>query len=85
MDVVSSLRRYIAENFLHRRGVSQVGEDDPLLESGIVDSMGILQLVGFLESRFGIDVDDEDIVPENFETMMSISAFVDMKVRQKGS
>lgn len=79
MDVSTSLRGYIVENFLLQSDVSEVGDDDPLLESGIVDSMGILRFVGFIESEFGIEVDDGEIVPENFETVADIAAFVDAK------
>ena len=80
MEILPAVRTYIKENFLYRTGADQVGDDDPLLDSGIVDSMGILQLVSFLESEFGIDVDDDQIVPDNFETMNSIAAFVSTKL-----
>lgn len=79
MDVVTSLRNYIKANFLLEADAPDVGEHDPLLESGIVDSMGILQFVSYIESEFGIDVDDEEIVPDNFETITDIAAFVDAK------
>jgi len=81
VDVQSILRNYIRDNFLLRKDMTDIGDDDPLLESGIVDSIGIVQFASFLESTFDIVIDDEDIVPENFETMASIAAFVD---RQRG-
>jgi len=81
VDVQSILRNYIRDNFLLRKDMTDIGDDDPLLESGIVDSIGIVQFASFLESTFDIVIDDEDIVPENFETMTSIAAFVD---RQRG-
>lgn len=76
MDVLSSLRQYIKESFLSSQGIESIDDDDQLLESGIVDSMGILQLVTFLESQFGIGVDDAEIVPRNFESTTAIAAFV---------
>lgn len=79
MDVLTSLRKYIKETFLLQSDAADVGDDDPLLESGIVDSMGILQFVNFIEAEYGIDVDDDEIVPENFETMTEIAAFVKAK------
>lgn len=79
MDVLTGLRKYIKENFLLKKDMGDIGDDDPLLDSGIVDSMGIVQLVGFLESQFGIEVEDEEILPENFETMTSITTFVNTK------
>lgn len=85
MDIVPILRSYITKSFLVQVGTAELGENDPLLESGIVDSMGILQLVGFIESEFGIEVDDEEIVPDNFETMANIAAFVDSKLADSTS
>lgn len=85
MDVLVSLHKFIKDNFLYKKETGDVGDDDPLLDSGIVDSMGILQLVNFLESEFSINVDDEEVVPENFETMNSIAAFVGSKLESKAS
>lgn len=85
MDVPTSLRQYIKENFLSTRGIASIDDEGQLLESGIVDSMGILQLVGFLESEFAIKVDDEEIVPKNFETTRSIAAFVAAKLDGVGT
>jgi acyl carrier protein len=53
-----------------------VGEDDDLLESGILDSLGILDLVSRLEATFGITVLDEDLVPDNFRSLRHLAAFV---------
>lgn len=50
--------------------------DAPLLERGVIDSLGIQELVAFLEKEFGIDVQDEEIVPENFENVRCIAALV---------
>ena len=84
MDVMTSVRKHITEQFLSRSGVDQIGDDDPLLDSGIIDSMAILQLVGYLESEFNIEVEDEEILPEHFETMASITAFVTGKLDSSG-
>lgn len=80
MDVLTSVRKHIAEQLSDRAGVDEVGVDDPLLDSGIIDSMGILELVRFLESEFNIEIEDEEILPEHFETMASITAFVTTKL-----
>jgi acyl carrier protein len=53
--------------------------DENLLAQGIVDSMAILRLVGFLESRFGIKVSEDEMVPEHFETLAALHAFVERK------
>lgn len=55
------------------------GADENLLEQGIIDSLAIMRLVEFLEERFQIEVDDEERIPENFESIDSLSAFVQQK------
>lgn len=59
-----------------KRGVRN---DEPLLQNGILDSMGILDLVGELEDEFGIVVDDDDLAPENFQTIEHLARFVSKK------
>jgi acyl carrier protein len=54
-------------------------DDSPLLDSGIIDSLGVLDLIKFIEEEFKIMVSDEDLLPENFETVANMSAFVQTK------
>lgn len=54
--------------------------DTPLLSGGLLDSLGILQLVGFLSDSFGIDVADDDFTEENFATVQTLLAFIDRKL-----
>ena len=76
--VAESVRQFIVGNFPSaRRRV--LGNDDPLLENGIVDSLGILDIVNFLESEFGVAASDDELVPENFRTVQSIAGFVERK------
>lgn len=84
MDVLTSVRKHITDQFLGRAGVDQVGDDDPLLDSGIIDSMGIVRLVSLLEAEFDIEVEDDEILPEHFETMASITDFVTTKRNSRG-
>lgn len=78
MIVEKELKKYLIERFFH--GASDcVKDDEPLFESGIIDSLGVLQLVSFIEDRFGIHVEDEDLVPENFDTIKRIVEFVENK------
>lgn len=78
VDVEQQIRAYIVENFL-------LGEDGgldgsaSLLESGVMDSTGAMELVLFLEQAFNIKIDDEDLVPENLDTIRDIAAFVQRK------
>jgi acyl carrier protein len=69
---------FLVEHFPSARHRA-IGEDDPLLANGILDSLGILDLVGYLEAEFGITVSDEDLVPEHFETRRRLEEFVTSK------
>ena len=73
MDIRGVLRDFIERNFWVREGV---GDDDSLLDSGILDSTGLVEVVTFLESRFEIAIADTEIIPENFETIAQMSAFI---------
>lgn len=57
-----------------------LGDDDSLLQLHIVDSTGFLELVSFLESEFGITVGDDEMLPENLDSVASIDAFLDRKL-----
>lgn len=61
-----------------------IKENTPLLESGILDSLGILDVVSFLESEFSITISDEELVPENFQSLDTLSSFVLAKRGSKG-
>ena len=78
-NVDTRLRSFILEKFplARKRGIE---DDQPLLESGILDSLGVLDLVGFLEEEFCISVTDEELLPENFQTVESITVFVEKKI-----
>ena len=77
-DVRSKIRSFIAENFLLDSSV-KLGDDDSLLQLQIVDSTGFLELVSFLETNFSIQVRDDEMVPENLETVNNIIGFLERK------
>ena len=72
---------FIRENFLYARPDYALREDAPLLDDGIVDSMGAAELVAFLEERFEIAVPDDEITEDNFGTIAAITEFVGRKRR----
>ena len=76
MDIENKIKKYVEENFLRSSGVSNLSNDESLLESGIIDSAGIFQLVVFLEKEFGVSISDEDIIPDNFESISSLADFI---------
>ena len=78
-DPKQAIREFIEMSFLFREGRQGLADDESLLGAGLIDSTGILELVSYLESEFGIVVQDEEIVPENLDTVGQIAAYVDMK------
>jgi acyl carrier protein len=75
MDQKSVLLKYIQDEFA--RGRYKLTEDEDLLSGGILNSLGILQLVAFIEERFNIQVPDEDVVFENFQSVSALSAYLE--------
>lgn len=58
--------------------------DDDLLSAGIIDSLGVLQLVSFVEEQFGIQIPDEDVVMENFQSVDALSTYLNQLATQQG-
>lgn len=79
MDIVDSVRQFIATNFYIGKSLSLKSETS-LLDSGIVDSTGVLEIVLFIEERFGIQVGDHEMLPENMDSIGKIADFVARKV-----
>lgn len=75
-DTGLKIRTFISENFLFGRADGNLADDDSLIEQGIIDSTGVLVLVAFLETEYGVRVADEDIVPDNLDTINRLTAFV---------
>ena len=70
MRVQDRVRQFIKDTFL----VDEVGDDDSFLANGIIDSLGVMQLVTFIESEYGVGVADTDLVPENFDSVARVAA-----------
>lgn len=79
MSVEQQVRDYILENYLFTDDQSALANGDSFLDKGILDSTGILEVIYFIEEEFGIKVQDEEMVPENLDSVDNIIAFVDRK------
>jgi len=79
MSVENKIREYVLENYLFTDDQAALGDDDSFLEKGILDSTGILEVIHFLEDEFGIQVKDEEMIPENLDSVKRIAAFVAKK------
>lgn len=80
MSLHEDIRNFIVENFLfgEEGGLSN---DSSFVKEGIVDSTGILQLVAFIQDRYLIDVEDEELVPENLDSISRVASFIEGKKR----
>lgn len=79
MSVDARIRAYILDNFLFTNDETRLDDSASFLEEGIVDSTGVLELVMFVEEGFGVTVEDEDIVPENFDSVTQLAHYVRYK------
>jgi len=83
-SVQNEIRAFVIQNFLFGQG-AQLADDESFLEAGIIDSTGVLELVGFLETTYGIAVADEDLVPANLDSVARVARFVERKRNEQGS
>ena len=77
-DVVSHLRRFVEQQFRMAEGLD---DDEALLQSGLIDSLGVLELVSYAEREFGVTLEPDDLMPENFASITALAALVERKQR----
>ena len=80
-DIEARVRAFIHDQF---PGSEELAANESLLESGVVDSIGVLSLVTWLEQEFGFVIDDDEVVPENLESVANLVGFVDRKLDESG-
>lgn len=76
MHETEKIREFIIQELMHGDDGAGVGDDESLLERGILDSLGLLHLLAFLEQEYQVLIEDQDIVPENFESVSAIARLV---------
>ena len=79
MNVQYEIEKYIKDNILFGDG-ERLADDVSFQESGILDSTGFLELITFVEARFGIQITDNELIPGNFDTLRKTSSFVEQKL-----
>jgi acyl carrier protein len=78
MSVEGEIRKFILENFI-LDGNEILGDEDSLLEKGIIDSTGVLELVAFIEETYQFKIKDEELIPENLDSIKNISTYIVLK------
>lgn len=75
----TEIRDFIVENFLFGEGGDTLTDGQSLVEAGLIDSLGVAELVAFIESRYGVVAADEELVPDNFDSIERVASFVELK------
>ena len=78
MSMVDELKKFLVEQ-KYIENADELGVDDSLLEEGVIDSVGIQQLVNFLEEKYKIKVEEDDLMPDNFDSLSAIEEYVNDK------
>ena len=73
----TAIRQFLVEDVFYDRDLKDLGPDDSLLAKGLLDSMSILKTVTFCEEQFGVAIPDEDVLPDNFESVRAIAKLVE--------
>jgi acyl carrier protein len=81
-EIEQEIRNYLTEEFLFGR-TETLNDDTPLL-GNVIDSQGVIEVVSFVQQRFKIEIEDEDVTTDNLATLKSVVALVEKKLRSKG-
>lgn len=84
MNIEDTIKEYITQNLLFSDNGFPYADDASFLEEGIVDSVGVMELVTFAEETFGLKIDDYDVTPDNFDSVTRLAAFIRSKSAQSG-
>lgn len=79
METKSKLREFITENFLFGSDEDRFKDEDSFLDNGIIDSTGVLELVSYIEEEFGLEVKDEELIPDNFDSLNKLVTYIENK------
>lgn len=79
MNIQATIERFIIDDLLYEGSRKSIGPDEPLVSTGLIDSLALLRLIMFLEQDIGVKIGDGEVAPENFETIRKIVTFVELK------
>jgi acyl carrier protein len=81
LNTKEKLRNYIIENFMFGSENASLNDDDLFFDVGIIDSTGVLEVVGFIEEEFDFEVADKELIPDNFESVNKLVAYIGRKTQ----
>lgn len=79
-DIESSVRGFIAENLLFSKNGYPHSDETSFLETGVVDSMGVMELVMFIEENFSLTIEDHEVIPDNFDSVSKVGIYIRRKM-----
>jgi acyl carrier protein len=82
--IKTSLREFLTHSIMPLARIDAFGDDDSFLEKGILDSTGVLELVGFVEKQFSLRVEADEITPDNLDSLDKLVAFISRKTAEAG-
>jgi acyl carrier protein len=81
--LINELRTFVVENFLFGQEGANLREDTSFMGAGVLDSTGVLELIGFLERTYDLRLTDDELVPENLDSLQRLATFVSRKLHQR--
>ncbi|MFC1658430.1 acyl carrier protein [Candidatus Omnitrophota bacterium] len=84
MDIISKLEKFLLTEIATEYGLDKktLPHEENLITQGIIDSMGILKLIAFMEKSFGVKIANEEVVPENFQNLNTLKVFIEKKIKK---
>jgi acyl carrier protein len=76
MSIKGTVKQFIVSEIMNNKGLTEIEDDLSLIDEGIIDSLGILSLLTFIEKTYSLKISEADLVPENFETIIAISELI---------
>ena len=82
MSTEEKIRNFISENFLYDETNNVLTNEESFLDNGILDSTGVIELVSFIEDNFGFHVEDNELVPENLDSINAVMKYIEQKQKE---
>ena len=84
-EIKQKIRTFVVEHFLMGESSKKLADDDSFLENGVIDSTGVLELVSFIEEAFNFRVEDEELIPDNLDSLNKLTVYIQKKINLNNS
>ncbi len=76
MDIETRIKQFVLDNFVYGGSLNEIKDEASFMAEGIIDSLGVLELIAFVEDAFAIEVADEEVLPENFGSVRGMARYI---------